>query len=60
MIIVVRFPVGVMYAGRIKLTIDASIVEVKSKLSYNATPSYALVTGTETILLLLLKNFLTA
>jgi len=49
-----------MYTGRIKLTIDASIVEVKNKFSYNATPSYALMAGTETTLLLLLKNFLTA
>lgn len=60
MVIVVRFPVGVMYTGRIKPTIDAFIVEVKNEWSYNSTPSYALMAGTETSLLLLLKNVLSA
>jgi len=60
LVIVVQFPVGVMYTGRIKPTIDPFIVEVKNEWNYNSTPSYALMAGTETTLLLLLKNVLTA
>jgi len=59
MVIVVRFPVGVMYTGRIKPTIDPFIVEVKNELSYNSIPSYAPMAGTETTLLLLLTKVLT-
>ena len=55
MVIVVRFPVEVMYTGSTKLTIDPAIFEVKNELICTSTPSFSLRDN----LTSLLKKFLT-